>query len=174
MNMLFHCCNGLIRAAGRNKKPESIGGSKIWLHVALTLDYAIEFPLFLFFHPITLLYHYDTFSWTALPGPSQLLLQLGVFFLVESALQKCVLDHVNIFPHAGQRDGNGKKATADDEDRLAASIVFEFIRPRATLLIAAGLLGGVGRVAAVTGPAHVVSMASWVVLQQAIKWDKGL
>jgi hypothetical protein len=64
------------------------------------------------------------------------------------------------------------KLTWDDEDSLATRIVFDFIRPRATLLIVAWLLGGPGELTAVTGLAHAGPMAFWVVLQQAIGWDK--
>ncbi|KAF2202266.1 hypothetical protein GQ43DRAFT_480036 [Delitschia confertaspora ATCC 74209] len=174
MNMIFHCSRWLIHAIGPNPKFEPINSSTIWLHIALTLDYAIEFPLFLVFHPSTLLYHCDVFSWATLPGPSQLILQLGVFFLVESALQKCVLDHVDIFSAPRPKEEKEKTNVKYDEDRLAARIVFDFIRPRATLLIVTWLLAGPRRLTAVTGPAHVTSMAWWVVLQQAVEWDGGL
>jgi hypothetical protein len=168
---MFHCGRWLVHAVGLNPKFEPIDGATVWLHIALTLDYAIEFPLFLSFHPSTLLYPRDVFGLETLPGPSQLIFQLGVFFLVESALQKCILKHVDIFPALGKREGKGKAKIVCDEDRLAARIVFDFIRPRATLLIVTWLLAGPGRLTAVTGSVHVASMAWWVVLQQAVEWD---
>jgi len=174
MNMTFRGGKWLIDTAASHRKSKQIDFSRLWLHVTLTLDYAIEFPLFLVFHPSTLLHGHDVFGWAALPGPGQLILQLGVFFLVESALQKCVLDFVDLFPGAGEREGKGKAKAVCDEDSVAARIVFDFIRPRATLLLVAWLLAGPGRLTAATGPVHVASMAWWVVLQQTVTWDGGL
>jgi hypothetical protein len=190
MNFGFHLGTWLLYAIGLNPKFEPIDGSTIWLHIALTLDYAIEFPSFLVFHPSTLLHPRDTLGWATLPGPSQLILQLGVFFLVEASLQKVVFARIDIFPRPelevdtatqqtacddhrlATRIDDKAKHTWDDEDSLAARIVFDFIRPRATLLIVAWLLGGPGELTAVTGLAHAAPMALWVVLQQAIDWEK--
>ena len=171
VNAFFHCGRWLVHTISPKSKLKPVDTSKIWLHIALTLDYAIEFPLFLVFHPSTLLHPRDIFGWASLPGPSQLLLQLGVFFLVECALQKCILDNVHIFSSSVTEDGKTEGGVVCEEDALAARIVFDFIRPRATLLIVAWLLAGSGRLTAVTGPAHVGSMACWVVLQQAVEWD---
>ncbi|KAI8942780.1 hypothetical protein NX059_000824 [Plenodomus lindquistii] len=190
MNLGFHLGTWIFHALGLNPEFEPIDGSTIWLHIALTLDYAIEFPSILVYHPSTLLHPRDALGWATIPGPSQLILQLAIFFLVEASLQKVVFAQMVIFPGSGTGADTSTqqaacdehslvtsaddkaKLTWDDEDRLATRIVFDFIRPRATLLIVAWLLGGPGELTAVTGLAHAAPMAFWVVLQQAVAWDE--
>jgi hypothetical protein len=59
INVGFHFGIWLLHAIGGDPTFELIDGSTIWLHIALTHDYAVEFPSFLVFHPSTLLHPRD-------------------------------------------------------------------------------------------------------------------
>ncbi|PVH95061.1 hypothetical protein DM02DRAFT_618153 [Periconia macrospinosa] len=148
---------------GSQQAGPMIDVSSLWLHVALTIDYAIEFPLFLAYHPSTLLHARDVFGCGTLPGKSQQALQAGVLFLIECFLEKFILILILDPWHRCK----------DKEDMVAARLVLDFVRPRATLLIAVWILSGSGAhdhegLTATVGPVHVASMAWWVVLQQAV------
>ncbi|EKG22178.1 hypothetical protein MPH_00506 [Macrophomina phaseolina MS6] len=126
------------------------------LHLALTLDFAIEYPLILAFHPATLTYPRDPFSQAEAPSALELAAQVGVCVLVEAACALALSSR--LFRIAD------KFASGGDDPALRSTL--RFLRPRAAILLAAALLGTPSSLTAVTGRLHAASMAVWILAQQ--------
>ncbi|OJD29372.1 uncharacterized protein BKCO1_8300026 [Diplodia corticola] len=129
-------------------------------HLFLTLDFAIEYPLLLAFHPCTLAYPRDPFGRAELPSLPALVGQVCVCCAVEAAcslaLARWSRMSLDKFPAA---------AAAGGDPALRCTVLF--LRPRAAVLLAAAVLGTPAScVTRVTGRLHGVSMAVWILVQQ--------
>lgn len=131
-----------------------------YIYLAFTLDYAIEFPLFLEYHPTALAFPNNFASAIPLPALSQSVAQLLVFFFLDWAFQFYVLRFFSL------PTGREESSPKDPEDDDAFCLALEFIRPRGAVLIAIGVLGSPSPLRSYTGKLHVLSMVSWIVVRQ--------
>lgn len=131
-----------------------------YIYLAFTLDYAIEFPLFLAYHPTTLAFPNNVVNTIPLPTLGQSAAQVLVFFFWDWAFQFYVMRFLSL-PNG--REESGPK---DPEDDDAFHLALEFIRPRGAVLIAIAIIGTPSPLNSYTGKLHVLSMVSWIVLRQ--------
>ncbi len=129
-------------------------------YLAFTFEYAIEFPLFLTYHPITLAFPSNVTTTIPLPTASQFVVQLAIFFLIEWAFQFYVLR----FLSTEKRKADSNATEMDDGD--AFHLAMEFINPRGTLLLTVVFVGSPSLLNEYTGRLHVLTMVSWINLRQ--------
>lgn len=129
-------------------------------YLAFTFDYAIEFPLFLVYHPTTLAFPDNIARIVLLPTTSQTLAQLLVFFFLNWAFQFYLLRFLSL--PSGKADGGPNDPEAENAFQLA----LEFIRPRGAVLIAIAICGMPTPLNNFTGKLHMLSMVSWIILRQ--------
>lgn len=122
------------------------------MQLVLTLDFAIEYPLILAFHPCTLTYPRDPFGRLDSPGFLKVAAQVGVCMVVEAVCQISLLRCMANFP----------------KDDPAVRSTLQFLRSRAAILIVVGLLGIPSSVTAATGRFHAASMVVWILMQQQL------
>lgn len=132
-----------------------------YLYLAFTLEYAIEFPLFVAYHPVTLTFPNNVATTLPLPTAGQAIVQLAIFFAVDWAFQFYVLRFFTVQTTSANSDhGNSE----DDE---AWTLAIDFIRPRGALLLTVAFVGAPSPLKEYTGRLHVLSMIGWTILRQS-------
>lgn len=132
--------------------------------MALTLELAIEFPIFVAFHPTALSYPTHTTASVPFPAFPHVLAQVAVFFLIESALQRCVLRFVAPCAAGKEKTGCDSKQALYLDDVAAFDLAMQFIRSRGALLLAMVVLGTPSALSPYTGKLHVLSMVGWAAM----------
>ena len=128
----------------------------------MILDSAVEYPLFLTFHPTILAQGTKNFT---LPSNQQLLLQVFVFFAIEFAFQSCILRFIHINPETPKTSGKSSVLLDSTKGELsddAENAVFDFLRPRGTLLLGIALLGAPSTLTEYTGNFSHMAVVLWV------------
>jgi hypothetical protein len=143
----------------------------LWLSFLLLASTAIELPLILAFHPVTIAHPTDILG---LPSPGRLTLQVLGLFLVEGLCRRLIRSLVlpvtfklrkEPDEDQGQDEGGGEH-TADDE--IATDAVVDFSTARVALMVGAAILG-MPRRGSLTGPLgnlHPLSMVGWAIVDQ--------
>ncbi|KAM0803753.1 hypothetical protein BDR22DRAFT_837778 [Usnea florida] len=140
----------------------------LWSLIVHILDSAVEYPLFLTFHPTILAQRSEKSN---LPSNQQLLLQVFFFFAIEFAFQGCILRFIHINPESPKTNGkssvlleNTKRELSDD----AENAVFDFLRPRGALLLGIALLGTSSTLTEYTGTLSHMAVVLWVSTGQLV------
>lgn len=133
-----------------------------YIHLALGIDLAVEIPLFVAFHPVTLIFGTDFRA--HFPGMFQFLLQVLVLVLIEHSFHYWTLWFAGFLSSAA----TSKDFSVENPDDLAHpfGLAMEFMRPRGTLLIAIAGLGIPSKLHSITGDFHVATVIAWVALRQ--------
>lgn len=155
--LLYLCC---LRPSNQPKA--------LWSLLFLILDSAVEYPLFLTFHPTVLA---QGSKKPILPSNKQLLLQVVIFFAIEFAFQSCILSFVNIDPETPRTNGKTNvppESTKKELSEDAENAVFDFLRPRGTLLLGIALLGTSTTLTQYTGHLHHMAVVLWVGMGQLV------
>ena len=166
----------LLRRLLKDPSPQAGSPSKaqqprpLGFDLLLLLSPALEYPFMLALHPITLAF--PTASQSGIPGPVELLQQIGVLLAVEM-LFRVVAGHVvslSVDGAAAQVPGTGSKCAAssepDPDDEVLSGLAVDFMSPRAALLLgtaAVALISGSGNQ---VGALHPLAMIVWVVFGQ--------
>ncbi|KAL9025657.1 MAG: hypothetical protein Q9180_007623, partial [Flavoplaca navasiana] len=162
--LIFLCRSSLFIIARLRSYSEVASAADVahafYTYLAFTLDYAVEFPLFLAYHPTALAFPNHVVHTVPLLSVHQSVVQVLVFFLLDWAFQFYILRFLSLPDRTDQY--GPKDAEADDAFKLALA----FIRPRGALLIAIAVIGSPSPLNTYTGKLHVLSMVSWVTLSQ--------
>ena len=165
---LLMTLNGLVYMLYDYRLRSSRRSKPLWSTMALICDSAIEFPLFLTFHPTILT---QSPAEPTLPCNKQLLFQVVVFFAVEIAFQNCVLSFISIDPETPRMSDKISVSPENTKRELsyeAENTVFDFLRPRGTLLLGIVILGASTTLTQHTGPPHPMAIVLWVGMGQVV------
>ncbi|KAL4756947.1 uncharacterized protein BDW70DRAFT_171793 [Aspergillus foveolatus] len=141
----------------------------LWFSFILLASTAIELPLILAFHPVTIACSADILD---LPSPGRLTLQVLGLFLVEELCRRLIRSLIlpvtfklRKEPDEDQdQDDGGGEHIADDE--IATNAVVDFSTARVGLMVGAAILGMPrrGSLTEPLGKLHPLSMAAWAIL----------
>lgn len=159
LRSILYLINQGLTSRDRAQKSDLARSS--YLYLAFTLDYAIEFPLFVSYHPVTLVFPNNVATTLPLPTVSQMIAQLAIFFIIDWAFHFYVLRSFAV--QTTKMDSNRSKS----EDDEAWTLVIDFIRPRGALLLAVAFSGAPSPLNQYTGRLHVFAMVGWVILRQS-------
>lgn len=129
------------------------------IRLAFMVENAVELSFIVTYHPMTLLYGMPT----TLPFPSQtgLLAQVTGFFIVESVMQRWIPEIV-----MPQKVKRRRSSAESSDDNIAFRLATRYIIPKATSIVAIGLLGNRFMHGIIGGPVHFCTVVMWVVLRQ--------
>ena len=140
----------------------------LWSMVTLICNAAIEYPLFLAFHPTFLAQRHEGLT---LSSNKQLLFQVVVFFAIEIAFQNCILNFTSIeseLPESSRNITISPEILKEELFKDAEHAVFDFIRPRGTLLLGIAVIGSSTSLTQHTGSLHPLAVVFWFGMGQMI------
>ncbi|CBF80554.1 hypothetical protein AN8439.2 [Aspergillus nidulans FGSC A4] len=141
----------------------------LWLSFLLLASTAIELPLILAFHPVTIAYPADILD---LPSPGRLTLQVLGLFLMEGLCRRLIRSLVlpvsfklrkEMDEDQDQEDGEDEHIAEDD---IATNAVVDFSTARITLMVGSAILGMPrrGSLTGQLGKLHPLSVAGWAIV----------
>lgn len=144
--------------------------NSLWSTITLICDSAVEYPLFLTFHPTILA---QSLPVSTSPSNKQMVFQVAVFFAVEVAFQNCVLSFISIDPEPPRTSGKTSISPGNTKEKLsedAENAVFDFLRPRGTLLLGIAILGTSTTLTRHTGLLHPMAVVLWFGMGQFVDY----
>lgn len=126
--------------------------------LALGLNFAVEFPLIVAFHPSTQ-YHGIGYN-VPFTHPLEVFTQFVILFAVEEVLKPQIHWY---FPPC---DSKLEKHSLDSSHSAACGLSIDYLLPRATLWLAIAAVGMASLLSGITGRLHMFSIVLWAVLRQ--------
>lgn len=126
--------------------------------LALGLDFAVEVPLIVAFHPST---QYNGIAYgVPLPHPLQVFAHLIMFLAVEEVLKSQI--HRFLPPC----DGRVEKHSLNGLHSAVCGLSIDYVLPRGTLLVAITAVGRADLLSGITGRPHMFLVIVWVIFRQ--------
>jgi len=126
--------------------------------LALGLDFAVEFPFIVAFHPST--QYYGIGYGVPYPCSLDVFTHLIIFFAVEEVLKSQI--HRLLPPCDGQLG----RHSLNGPHSAVCGLSIDYVLPRATLWLAIPAVGRASLLCGITGRLHMVPIIIWVVLRQ--------
>ncbi|KAI9836482.1 MAG: Methylsterol monooxygenase 1 [Sclerophora amabilis] len=137
-----------------------IDDRNLMIHIPLLVDFAVEFPLIVAFHPMTQIL--GSSSDVPFPRGPELLTQMAVFFVVEWASRPWVDRMLSDVVLTSNKGGPGTNAPQDSALMLSSA----FISPRLTLMIGITLVDALSLLVTFTGRLHLITVVLWASLRR--------